>query len=217
MIESTAFVQNTNSASQPRVELIGGSSYEHSTSVECWKCGAPEGVPCSPSTLGRSAGKKHKRHAVRAWWAAKVAVADLFTVIEYVLLRRAPEAEAWAHRQGWSWLVRDEGGFEWLASQWGITQLVEFHRDGRVRPDPDGRVTVLCVLPAHKRSALTHYGREQPYAGCKKGTVAGDQLTLDPNEVNCSDCRKTVRRAKKAAKRKESALEYAMPYGVYLP
>lgn len=106
--------------------------------------------------------------------------------------------------EGWSWLVRDGDGFEWLASQWGIADLVEFHRDGRLFTDLDERATVLCVKPASTRTTpLTHYGQSRPFAGCKKGLVDGDKLTMDHDKVDCRDCLKAVRKSKKAAKREE--------------
>lgn len=101
--------------------------------------------------------------------------------------------------EGWSWVIRSREGFEWLASQWGAKDLLDFHRDGLVYVETD-EVALLVVGPASQRKdPLTHFGQSRPFAGCKKGRLEIDSLTLDHDKVTCPDCRKTVRRTKKAA------------------
>lgn len=105
--------------------------------------------------------------------------------------------------EGWSWLVRDARGSEWLASQWGARELLEYHRDGRVFLEFDERATVLCVGPPTRTTPLTHYGQSRPFGGCNKGFLDGDSITLDHDKVDCRDCLKGVRRSKKALAREE--------------
>jgi hypothetical protein len=107
--------------------------------------------------------------------------------------------------EGWSWLLRDSKGIEWLASQYGARDLMEFHRDERVFfVGSDGMTLVLSVgLPSLRKQSLTHYGQSRPFSGCQKGVLEDDKVTMNKDAVTCRDCLKSVRKSLKSQKREE--------------